>query len=118
MENKKVISQINRTFHNVIIEWPESILIENCNKNLRNDAGLRSAWDKVENTIGIDDPWKELMVWVIYKSLHAKVLKIKQSNPDLSVMKISPRSLIIDDILSNYIEVLNSEEWNFLLDEE
>lgn len=74
---------------------------------------LSAIWDKVENDVGYENPFLELMVWTVFQLLQdmAKELFI------VGHAELQPQAIDLNDLEKRYFENLNSKEWEFLLKE-
>ena len=111
MENNGIQFKIKSTFDSVIKYWPKKINVDSVVDNPRVFLGLSTAWDEVEEVVGFDNPWEELMVWVMFCVLHEKAL---ESSSNQKVRFIYPNDIPFSLFLKEYQEQLDVGEWRDL----
>ena len=100
--------KVKSTFDTVIKHWPKEINVENFEGNQRVFPALSTAWNEVEKVIGSDNPWAELMVWVIFCVLHEKALENSRKQ---KIRFIYPNDIPFSLFSNKYKKQLDSDEW-------
>lgn len=107
------------TIYNSIINlWPEEIDISS-GKLMGDEGGifpdLAEAHDRIKKEVGIQDPWKDLMVWTMFQEFHAQCRKLLKSKS----YKLFPKIIDKNLLKRRYAKNLEVDEWReFLKDYE
>jgi hypothetical protein len=68
---------------------------------------FRRQWDKIEETVGHDDTYGDLMVWTMYQLFHRHARQLFQDK----VFYLNPREIEKEKIEEQYFINLNGESW-------
>jgi hypothetical protein len=96
----------------VIKFWPEEIIINDNGVPISVNAGhffpsLTKAWDFVEETVGNQNPWLDLMVWTLFQQFHSEAKKAILSGKGT----LMTRDVSLKKIETKYFENLHAEDW-------
>ncbi len=112
-------------YNRIIIKWSEEILISDGYRTSK-DKGyeptpsnlpsggesyyfptLSKVWGQVEEAVGHEDTWGDLMVWTMFQVFHAKGKELLESGAEhLKTKEVSPKL-----IEQQYFINLQSEGW-------
>ncbi len=73
--------------------------------------GLSNVWNEVEKLADSDNPWEELIIWMVFCVLHEKALKISWNQ---KVRVIYPSDIPFSLFLKEYQKQLGVGEWRDL----
>lgn len=68
---------------------------------------LHSLWSKIEDEIGYENPYYDLMVWTMYQVIHKNAIKLFKSD----CFKIYPKNIPIEEIEQQFLSNLQEESW-------
>ena len=109
--------------HPVLDLWPERIPLDDHRGPLPCSEGhddckpghlfpeLSRVWGDIEDEIGSDDPWRELMVWTLYQEFHAQSIRRVRSER----LVLETRWVSREAIERRYRANLATDGWTRLL---
>jgi len=68
---------------------------------------FRKQWDKIEEIVGTDDTYGDLMVWTMYQVFHRHAVQLFQQN----IYTLKPTDISKKEIEEQYFNNLNAESW-------
>ncbi len=64
-------------------------------------------WDNIEEIVGTDDTYGDLMVWTMYQVFHRHAVQLFQKN----IYQLKPTDIDKKEIEEQYFNNLNAESW-------
>ena len=103
-------------YDKIIHRWPEEIILDDNGTTIRDGDGhlfpsLSRAWHTLEDQVGFDDPWLEMMVWTMFQVFHTQAKERLITGMRL----LNTRAISRSEIEKQYFENLQVEERQDLL---
>jgi hypothetical protein len=68
---------------------------------------FRKQWDKIEEIVGHDDTYGDLMVWTMYQVFHKHVIELYKQGISI----LNPNNIDRKEIEEKFFKNLNAESW-------
>jgi len=88
------------------IDFSDGVISESKQKYFQSNS-FSSQWDKIEEIVGHNDTYGDLMVWTMYQVFHRHALQLFHKN----VFTLNPKEISKTEIEEQYYNNLQAEGW-------